>query len=114
MTNIVEFPTRRKQAFDFLERELAALLRSKGADETLISYATMTLTEVYEELQSRPDSQFEVRLPINLSAPEAEQLREDITTGIDKLRREQHELTMKLAARLVLTELRLFQHERKD
>jgi hypothetical protein len=44
----------------------------------------------------------------------AEQLREDITSGIEKLSQEQHDLTLKLAARLVLTELRLFQHERKD
>ena len=114
MTNIVQFPTRQKQAFDFLERELAALLRSKGADETLISFATHTLTEVYDELQRQPDCQFEVRLPLDLSTLEAEQLREDITAGIEKLRREQHELTLKLAARLVLTELRLFQHERTD
>ncbi len=114
MAEIVQFPTRQRQAFDFLERELAALLQSKGADEALIEFATSTLTEVYDELVRNSDCQFEVRLPQNLSEPEALQLREDITAGIEKLRREHHDLTLKLAARLVLTELRLFQHERPD
>jgi phage terminase Nu1 subunit (DNA packaging protein) len=114
MAEIVQFPTRQRQAFDFLERELAALLRSKGADEALIDYAITTLTEVYDELQRKSDCQFQVRLPPSLSKREADQLRRDISSGIEKLRREQHDLTLKLAARLVLTELRLFQHERKD
>jgi len=114
MAEIVQFPTRQRQAFDFLESELAALLRSKGADEALIDYATATLTEVYDELGRNSGCQFEVRLPPNVSAEEASQLREDISSGIEALRREQHDLTLKLAARLVLTELRLFQHERDD
>jgi len=114
MAEIVQFPTRQRQAFDFLESELAALLRSKGADEALIDYATATLTEVYDELGRNSGCQFEVRLPPNVSAEEASQLREDVSSGIEALRREQHDLTLKLAARLVLTELRLLQHERDD
>ena len=114
MAEIVHFPTRQKQAFDFLARELAALLRSKGADEALIDFAATTLTEVYDELISNSDCQFEVRLPRHLTETEAGQMREDLTAGIEKLRREQHDLMLKLAARLVLTELRLFQHERQD
>jgi hypothetical protein len=114
MAEIVQFPTRQRRAFDFLERELAALLQHKGADEALIEFATTTLTEVYDELVRNSDCQFEIRLPPNLSTAEERQLREDITAGIEKLRRDHHDLTLKLAARLVLTELRLFQHERKD
>jgi hypothetical protein len=114
MAEIIQFPTRQREAFDFLDRELAALLRAKGADEALIDFATATLTEVYDELRRSSDRQFEVRLPLGVSELAAEQLREDITSGIEKLSQEQHDLTLKLAARLVLTELRLFQHERKD
>ena len=114
MAEIVHFPKRQRQAFDFLERELGVMLQSRGADEALIDFATTTLTEVYDELGRDSDCQFEVRLPRDLNEAEALQLREDITAGIEKLRREQHDLTLKLAARLVLTELRLFQHERKD
>ena len=72
------------------------------------------ITEVYDECRRRSDRQFEVRLPLDVSELAADPLREDITSGIEKLSQEQHDLTLKLAARLVLTELRLFQHERKD
>ena len=44
MAEIIQFPTRQREAFDFLDRELAALLRAKGADEALIDFATATLT----------------------------------------------------------------------
>jgi hypothetical protein len=114
MGEIIQFPTRQRQAFNFLEHELAVLLRSKGADEALIDYAIATLTEVYDDLGRNAGCQFEVRLPPGLSAEETSRLREDISSGIEALKREQHDLTLKLAARLVLTELRLFQHERGD
>ncbi len=114
MGEIIQFPTRQRQAFNFLEHELTVLLRSKGADEALIDYAIATLTEVYDDLGRNAGCQFEVRLPPDLTAEQASQLREDISSGIEALKREQHDLTLKLAARLVLTELRLFQHERDD
>lgn len=44
MAEIIQFPTRQREAFDFLDRELAALLRAKRADEALIDFATATLT----------------------------------------------------------------------
>tara|TARA_B100001094_G_scaffold167588_1_gene162137 strand:- start:61 stop:411 length:351 start_codon:yes stop_codon:yes gene_type:complete len=114
MAEIIQFPTRQREAFDFLDRELAALLRAKRADEALIDFATATLTQVYDKCRRRSDRQFEVRLPLDVSELAADPLLEDITSGIEKLSQEQHDLTLKLAARLVLTELRLFQHERKD
>ena len=36
MADILEFPTREKQAFSFLQEQLSQLLRSKGADQALI------------------------------------------------------------------------------
>ena len=51
MADILEFPTREKQAFSFLQEQLSQLLRSKGADQTLIDFAMTSLTDAYAELQ---------------------------------------------------------------
>ena len=114
MANILEFPTREKQAFAFLQEQLSHLLRSKGADQTLIDFAIASLTDAYGELQKESDCHFEVRLPSQMTEHEASLLQEDIGAGIEQLRKEHHDLTLRLAARLMLTELRLFQRERKD
>ena len=47
MADILEFPTRKKQAFSFLQEQLSQLLRSKGADQTLIDFAIASLTDAY-------------------------------------------------------------------
>ena len=52
MSNILEFPSREKQAYAFLTENLAALLKDKGADETLIAHATALLLKVYGEAQN--------------------------------------------------------------
>ena len=114
MADILEFPTREKQAFSFLQEQLSQLLRSKGADQTLIDFAIRSLTDAYAELQKESDCHFEVRLPGQMTEQEAARLQEDIGAGIDQLRKEHHDLTLRLAARLMLTELRLFQRERED
>ena len=114
MAEILEFPTRKKQAFAFLEEQLTQMLRDKGADDKLINHAIASLTDVYAELLRDSDCHFEVRLPEQLSRDEAHHLHEDIAAGIEQLRKTHHDLTLKLAARLVLTELKLFQHERSD
>ena len=114
MADILEFPTREKQAFLFLQEQLSELLRSKGADQTLIDFAIASLTDVYGELQKESDCHFEVRLPGQMTEQEAARLQEDIGAGIEQLREEHHDLTLRLAARLMLTELRLFQRERED
>ena len=57
---------------------------------------------------------FRVDLPASLSTPEINKLDQQITAGIDDLRAHHHTLALKLAARLVLTEMKLFQHERVD
>ena len=114
MSDILEFPTREKQAFSFLQEQLSQLLRSKGADQTLIDFAIASLTDAYGELQTESDCDFEVRLPSQMTEQEASRLQEDIGAGIEQLRKEHHDLTLRLAARLMLTELRLFQRERED
>ena len=114
MANILEFPTREKQAFSFLQEQLSQLLRRKGADQTLIDFAIASLTDAYGELQTESGCHFEVRLPSQMTEQEAFHLQEDIGAGIEQLRKEHHDLTLRLAARLMLTELRLFQRERED
>ena len=114
MADILEFPTREKQAFSFLQEQLSQLLRSKGADQTLIDFAIASLTDVYGELQKDSDCHCEVRLPSQMTEQEASRLQEDIGAGIEQLREEHHDLTLRLAARLMLTELRLFQREREN
>ena len=114
MSDILEFPTREKQAFSFLQEQLSQLLRSKGADQTLIDFAIASLTDACGELQTESDCDFEVRLPSQMTEQEASRLQEDIGAGIEQLRKAHHDLTLRLAARLMLAELRLFQRERKD
>ena len=114
MADILEFPAREQQAFSFLQEQLSQLLRSKGADQTLIDFAIASLTDAYRELQTESDCHFEERLPSQMTKQEASRLQEDIGVGIEQLRKEHHELTLRLAARLMLTELRLFQRARED
>ena len=47
MSNVLEFPSREKQAYQFLTEQLSALLREKGADQELITHATELLSKVY-------------------------------------------------------------------
>ena len=114
MADILEFPTREKQAFSFLQEQLSQLLISKGADQTLIDFAIASLTAVYAELQKESDCHFEVRPQGQVKEQEAARVQEDVSVGIEQLRKEHHDLTLRLAARLMLTELRLFQRERED
>lgn len=114
MVDVLEFPTQEARAFAFLERELRALLTARGADEALISYAIDALTSVYSEMAESSDYSFSVDLPPSIASADAARLQEQIAEGIDGLRAQQHRLLIKLAARLVLTEMRLFQHERSD
>jgi hypothetical protein len=41
-------------------------------------------------------------------------LYQQINTGLEGIRRENHALLVKLVAQLVLAEVKLFQHERTD
>ncbi|MEE4203066.1 MAG: hypothetical protein V2I45_05505 [Halieaceae bacterium] len=114
MAEVLEFPSRESRAYAFLERELSALLTAKGADDSLIAFATETLQSVYRELSESSEFSFRVDLPANITVDEAERLQQQIATGIDDMRRSHHDVLVKLAARLVLTEMRLFQEQRPD
>ena len=114
MAEVLEFPSRESRAYAFLEQQLSALLAAKGADDTLIAFATETLQSVYGELAEASEFSFRVDLPANITLDDAERLQQQIAAGIDDLRQTHHDVLIKLAARLVLTEMRLFQEQRPD
>lgn len=114
MAEVLDFPSRETQAFAFLERELRRLLAGKGADTELIDFALTTLTDVYGEVVEAADFGFSVDLPPGISAEAGERLQQQIAAGVDGLRAHHHHLILTLAARLVLTEMRLFQHQRSE
>ena len=114
MSNILEFPSREKQAYAFLTENLAALLKDKGADETLIAHATALLLKVYGEAQDTKDFSFSVDLPDGLTPAQIAQLQQQIEAGADAQRKHHHSLMIRMAAQLLLTELKLFQHAREE
>ena len=114
MSDILEFPTQEARAFAFLERELRQLLVSKGADDALVEYAVTALTSVYSEAADASDYGFSVNLPVQTTEAEAARLQQQIGEGIDAMRAHHHHLVLRLAARLLLAEMRLFQHERVE
>lgn len=114
MGDILEFPSRQAQARAFLEQELRALLTARGADERLIEFAVSQLTRTYARLTESEQYSFSIELPDSLDAADRELLYSQINTGLDGIRRENHALMVELIARLMLAELRLFQHERSE
>jgi hypothetical protein len=114
MGEILEFPSRQAQGLAFLDRELRALLSARGADERLIDFAVSQLTRTYAQLSESEQYSFNVELPGSISTAEGDELYRQITTGLEGIRRENHSLMVQLIARLVLAELRLFQHERVE
>ena len=114
MADILEFPSRQAQGLAFLERELRALLTARGADERLIDFAVSQLTGTYAKLSESEQYDFSVELPASVSPAERDQLYRQINAGLEGIRRENHALMVELIARLVLAELRLYQHERPD
>jgi hypothetical protein len=114
MADILEFPSRQAQGLAFLERELRALLAARGADERLIEFAVSQLTGTYTKLSESEQYDFSVELPASVSPAERDQLYRQINAGLEGIRRENHALMVELVARLVLAELRLFQHERSE
>jgi hypothetical protein len=55
-----------------------------------------------------------VELPETLVSAQRERLHQQINTGLEGIRQENHGLLVKLVAQLVLAEVKLFQHERSD
>ena len=112
MSDVLEFPSQEARAFAFLERELGGLLTARGADEALITHAMQALKSVYAEASAASDFSFSVDLPSPLTPEQVALLQHQITEGVEALRNHHHSLVLKLAARLLLSELKLFQHER--
>ena len=112
MSNILEFPSREKQAYAYLTAQLETLLRDKGADEVLIAHATELLTKVYGDLQEESDFSFSIGLPNGLDIDEVQRLQDEIGSGVEALRKHHHSIMIRMAAQLLLTELELFQLSR--
>ncbi|MDO8861522.1 hypothetical protein Q6D67_07390 [Haliea sp. E1-2-M8] len=112
MGDILDFPSQRAQGMAWLDRELRKLLASRGADQALIDFAATQLSNIYSELGDSEQQSISVTLPPGLTDAEREQLYRDIDEGLANMRRENHALLVRLMARLVLTELKLFQRER--
>ena len=111
MSNVLEFPSREKQAYQFLTEQLSVLLAEKGADQELINHATHLLSKVYGEIEDT-DFSFSVDLPNGIELEDAQRLQQQIGEGVEALRKHHHSLTLKLAAKLLLTELQLYQQAR--
>ena len=112
MSNILEFPSREKQAYAYLTDQLEIFLRGRGADDVLIAHATELLTKVYGDLQGESDFAFSVSLPNGLDIDEKQRLENEIGSGVDALRQHHHSIMIRMAAQLLLTELELFQRSR--
>jgi hypothetical protein len=112
MGNILEFPSQQAQGLAFLDRQLRVLLEARGADDPLIDFATAQLTDIYAQLSESEQYSFTVELPESISVSEKVAIYDQINEGLEGIRQENHSLMVKLAAQLVLAELRLFQHER--
>ncbi len=114
MGQVLQFPDSRAQGLTFLDRELRKLLIQKGADEALIDFAANQLTTIYAELSEATPEQYAVELPPGLTPEQCEALDQAVGTALAQVHQDQHSLLVRLMARLVLTELRLFQYERTD
>jgi hypothetical protein len=114
MADILEFPSKQAQGLAYLDRELRALLAERGADDRLIDFAVSQLTRTYAQLSESEQYSFNVALPAALATQDKDSLYQQINTGLEGIRAENHSLMVKLIARLVLAEVRLFQHEREE
>ena len=114
MADILEFPSKQAQGLAYLDRELRALLAARGADDRLIDFAVSQLTRTYAQLSESEQYSFSVELPASISAGDKESLYRQINEGLEGIRTENHSLMVRLIARLVLAEVRLFQHERAE
>ena len=112
MSNVLTFPSEQVQGLAYLDRQLRELMRAKGTDDAVIDFAAEQLTSIYAQLNESEQYSFEVTLPATLSAPECDALAEQINTGLEGVRKENHALLVRLVAQLVLAEVKLFQHER--
>ncbi|MEQ8801110.1 hypothetical protein [Haliea sp.] len=112
MGDVLDFPSQRAQGLAWLDRELRKLLASRGADQALIDFAATQLTEIYCEVGDAEQQTISITLPPGLGDAQRDQLYDQISEGLASMRQQNHSLLVRLMARLVLTELKLFQHQR--
>jgi hypothetical protein len=112
--DVLEFPSQQAQGLAYLDRQLRSLLAARGADQALIDFAAGQLTQIYAELAETEQYSFSVDLPDHLSAADRNRLYKQVNRGLEGIRRENHSLMLTMIARLVLAEVKLFQHERQD
>ena len=55
-----------------------------------------------------------MHFPASLSGDEKTRLQDEINAGLEGIRSENHALLLELIARLLLTEMRLYQEQRQD
>ena len=114
MADVLEFPSPRAQGMAYLQRQLRELLSARGADEQLIEFATDQLTRLYDPVNASEQYSFSVRLPEHLDEGDKAALESQINDGLEGIRKVNHTLLLELMAQLVLTQVKLFQHERSD
>ncbi|CAA0122075.1 Uncharacterised protein [Halioglobus japonicus] len=114
MGDILEFPSQQAQGLAYLDRQLRVLLTAKGADEQLVDFAANQLTDMYAQLSESERYGFTVDLPAHLNEEERDSLYHQINAGLEGIRKENHALLVGMLAQLVLTQVRLFQHERPE
>lgn len=114
MGEVVEFPAQGARSNTYLEQQLRQLLAAKGADDELIEFAIKQLSSSYSRLSEAEQYSFTVHFPASLSSEERTRLQAEINAGLEGIRSENHALLLELIARLLLTELRLYQEQRQD
>ena len=114
MGDILEFPSQQARGLAFLDQQLRTLLEERGADQQLIDFAAAQLTDIYAQLSETEQYSFSVELPDSMEPADKESLYQQVNTGLEGIRKENHSMMVKLIAQLVLAEVRLFQHERSD
>ncbi len=112
MGKVLEFPSQQAQGLAYLDTQLRNLLANKGADQPLIDFAADQLTRTYAELSESEQYSFSIQLPPSISDADSEALNQQINTGLEGIRAENHALMIKLVAQLVLAKVQLFQRER--
>lgn len=113
MGDILSFPSSTARGLAYLDRTIRELLVARGADDELIDFAAAELTRVYRQVSDSESYQLEVRLPDGLDQRQRDALREQISSGLEAMRKENHGLVLDLVAQLVLARVSLFQLSRR-
>lgn len=114
MGDVLEFPSQQARGLAFLDRQLREMLAARGADDSLADFAARELTSLYSELRASEQYSFSVELPDSVDPQARDSLQRQIEAGLEGIYRENHALLVRLAARLLLARVKLFQHERDD